>query len=368
MKADTTFRFVSVRPPETQFHPPPTRMTAPPDAVESIKKHMAGASSSGLSPKEQADAVAAKIENSPEFYTHNSDWVTMLQHASAVRNLITTQIESGAAEDFRSNLSALFKTIFGESLPLDEIETSSRFDAMERSIWLSFYACVLRSKSSRGLYRDVVHWLRILSVVKATADSSLLQQRLANFYRLRPTLPLSLMRAINQQYRDHARKADRATKMQSPYRQAKAAAVDTLRTQLKTLSETRDALEAILRKKLAAAERHDAKRSSDKSSSKAPSKASGEAEGRLSPAHMPAPWYLVEDDFRGREDLRRSLQHFELDTVGIPLPRQISQLERLIASHRSQMTELQSKTVIVPFGGTLALVKRPMRTGEQGND
>lgn len=351
MKAETTFRFVSVRPPERNKGKSSTTL-GDENATETIKTYVAYTQSRGTVPEKLAETVAEKIVASADYYTKNSDLKPLIEESERFRSILRTSFKNRDPDFFKSKVSDALQFVYGKNIDLEEFAQSQRFFNAKASIWLSYYAIVLSTKTIVGSPSEILEWIRFFGLVEAAVDDKLLGQRLRSYQHLRPSLPGLLLPFLSK----HAKKdtvAQKGGAGKTSDKGSVCSGLKRLEEHLHILKIARSELEELFREKIGQARpvKEDSQPGIEELTSM-----------RQEPEQILS-WALEENDLKGRSNLSKLMHDRPLD-LSSTIPELIQKIDREIASSRSRLFDLQSEEVIIPYGKCLVRVKRNKKFGD----
>ena len=196
MKQRNPFRFVALRGPEVQGPQSTPRASFDDSSVPNTPNDrgvIAGIRrliDQGEPVDEARRRIALQFMESNDYVFRNPLWKPFLAVQSTLQALIAGFRQTGRGSDFAERLDERLRQVLGGDFALDVFLDSADFDAMQASLWRSYYANLILD-TRRAFDRPVlVFWIRLFHLLNRIKGDGDVGELVDRFDGIRPVIPL----------------------------------------------------------------------------------------------------------------------------------------------------------------------------------
>lgn len=340
------FRFVTLRGPEVLGRQSAPRASFDDSAVPNTpndRSVIAGIRrliDQGEPVDEARRRIALQFMESSDYVLRNPLWKPFLGVQSTIQALIAELRQTGRGGDFAERLDERLGQVLGPDFSLDAFLDSADFDAMQASLWRSYYANLIL-ETRRAFDRPaLVFWIRLFHLLNRIKGSDAVVDLVDRFHAIRPVIPL----LVAGQTPKRAAMADTATATDATAA-ANAAAIVNARQTIDRLRAISLRLQRRLAEKIATPAQPESALIGD-TDAETPARSGRESD----------PWRFSRDDLPADDQQLLVQQGVILE--GQSIQSISARIDAGISRQLDRLREVSTQTLIVNIGGVLVRRKR----------
>ena len=346
MKQRNPFRFVALRGPEVLGRQSTPRASFDDSAVPitpSVPGVIAGIRrliDQGEPVDEARRRIALQFMESSDYVFRNPLWKPFLAVQSTLQALIAELRQTGRGNDVAERLDERLRQMLGGDFALDVFLDSADFEAMQASLWRSYYANLIL-ETRRAFDRPaLVFWIRLFLLLNHIKDNGAVADLVDRFDAIRPVIPL----LVAGQTPKRAALADTAAATDATAA-ANAATVANARRTIDRLRAINLRLHQRLAEKIATPAQPESALVGDT-----------DAHASARSGRESDPWRFSRDDLS--TDDQQLLRQEGVILEGQPIQSISARIDAVISRQLDRLREASTQTLIVNIGGVLVRRKR----------